>query len=37
MERGVWQATVHRVAELDMTEHTYPSNYNMNFWHLIPL
>ena len=31
MERGTWQATVHRVAELDMTEHAYLSNYNMNF------
>ena len=31
MDRGVWQATVHEVAELDMTE-TTSSGYNLGLW-----
>ena len=33
MDRGAWQATVHRDAESDMTEHIYTyNNYNKGQW-----
>ena len=30
MDRGAWQATVHAVTELDMTEHTHTIYFNNN-------
>ena len=35
MDRGAWQATVHRVAELDTTEvtsHTHTHTHMRNAW-----
>ena len=32
MDRGAWQATVHRAAESDMTEHNYISFRYMSQW-----
>ena len=31
MDRGAWQATVHGVAELDMTEHTHNTTCKITF------